>query len=349
MKQFLFALLACTVISSAFGGVPDTPQTRKQFKEFIQQNDKHYSTPEEFQERYANFLNALERIQHKQEISKDTVSYGITKYSDNCIAEINSRRMKKTPAAEYARSCLASGVTAPELETNAIPTSFDWRTKGVVTPVKNQGQCGSCWAFSTIANIESMNAINGNPLTQFSEQMIVDCSHACCEVEGEASCNSGCDGGWMWTAMTDVIAWGGVNTEEEYPYVGEDESCKMNNQTLQAPAKNYTCVGTDEGQIAAFLVATGPLSVALNADLVEDYTSGIIDPWFPSEECDPTTLDHAVLIVGYGVDDTFGFDTPYWIVKNSWGADWGENGYFRMYRGDGCCGINNAVTCIVMK
>jgi len=193
-----------------------------------------------------------------------------------------------------------------------------------------------------------MNAINGQSLTSFSEQMIVDCSHACCEVEGEASCNSGCEGGWMWTAMSDVISWGGVNTEEEYPYVGEDESCKMNNQTLQAKVKNYTCVGTDEGQIAAFLVANGPLSVALNAGLVEDYTTGIIDPWFPTEECDPTTLDHAVLIVGYGVDTEFDFDTPYWIVKNSWGADWGENGYFRIYRGDGCCGINNAVTCAVM-
>jgi len=123
---------------------------------------------------------------------------------------------------------------------------------------------------------------------------------------------------------------------------------KKNSAKLHAPVKNYTCVGTDETQIAAYLVANGPLAVALDADLVEDYTSGIIDPWDPTVECDPTSLDHAVLLVGYGVEDDIVYSTPYWIVKNSWGADWGENGYFRIYRGDGVCGINNAVTDAVM-
>jgi len=96
------------------------------------------------------------------------------------------------------------------------------------------------------------------------------------------------------------------------------------------------------------LMKNGPLSIALDADLVEDYSSGVIDPYFPSYECDPTSLDHAVLIVGWGVDSSeiFG-DTPYWIVKNSWGGDWGENGYFRIYRGQNVCGLANAVMTVL--
>jgi len=236
------------------------------------------------------------------------------------------------------------------MDISAIPSYFNWTAKGVVTGVKDQGDCGSCWAFSTIGNIESQYAISGKPLTSFSEQMIVDCSTACCDVEGQTVCNQGCDGGWMWTALTDVMSWGGVETELQYPYTGVDGTCNKVNSNLYAAVKNYTCIGTDEDQMAAFLVANGPLAVALNADLVEDYTSGIIDPWWPSEECDPTTLDHAVLIVGFGVDesDIFG-DTPYWIVKNSWGENWGEYGYFRIYRGAGVCGINNAVTSAILE
>jgi len=96
------------------------------------------------------------------------------------------------------------------------------------------------------------------------------------------------------------------------------------------------------------MMKNGPLSIALDADLVEDYDSGVIDPYFPSEECDPTSLDHAVLIVGWGVDSSIFGSTPYWIVKNSWGGDWGENGYFRIYRGDNVCGLANAVMTVLM-
>jgi len=109
-----------------------------------------------------------------------------------------------------------------------------------------------------------------------------------------------------------------------------------------APADETTLMPT-------VLMQNGPLSIAIDADMVEDYSSGIIDPYFPDEECDPTSLDHAVLIVGWGVESSeiFG-DTPYWIVKNSWAASWGENGYFRIYRGEGLCGLNNAVMTVLM-
>jgi len=129
-----------------------------------------------------------------------------------------------------------------------------------------------------------------------------------------------------------------------------DGTCKRAGPMIAA-ISSYTCLSAplaaDEGQMAANLVSHGPLAVALNAAYVEDYTSGIIDPWF-DDECDPTELDHALLIVGYGVDSGDFGSTPYWIVKNSWGADWGENGYFRIYRGGNTCGIANAVSSVNM-
>jgi len=340
------ALAACV-----FCAVPSTDETHRKFQDYISKYGRIYSTDEEYQHRYNNFLNTLERIAKKNAASKKHVLYAVTKFADQSEEEIMQRRMPAVSASNYSTSCLANGVTAPvytKERVAAIPDSFDWRDKGAVTPVKNQGQCGSCWAFSTTGNIESQWIIKGHTPSNFSEQLIVDCSTGCTMVEGQAVCNSGCDGGWPWSAMFDIISWGGLETEDEYPYVGVDETCAKNSKELVAPLKNYTCLGTDEGQMATFLYQNGPLSVALDADLVEDYDSGIIDPWFPSEECDPTSLDHAVLLVGYGVEsDVFG-STPFWIVKNSWGADWGENGYFRIYRGDGVCGINNAVSSAIL-
>jgi len=261
------------------------------------------------------------------------------------------KSFKKFKPEVLATSCLADGVTVAHSDLNVkdIPDNWDWRQKGVVTPVKDQGQCGSCWAFSTIAVIESQYALHGNPLTQFSEQLLVDCSHGCSEEPPYGKvCNQGCDGGWQWNSYVDIEAWGGVELETDYPYTAEDGNCRLDKKKVEAPIKNYTCLsaqkgGANETDMAAYLVQHGPLAIALNADYLQDYNSGIIDPWF-SWECDSTSLDHALLLVGYGVED----GTLFWLVKNSWGSDWGETGYFRMVRGWGCCGINNAVSAVIM-
>jgi len=147
----------------------------------------------------------------------------------------------------------------------------------------------------------------------------------------------------MWNAMTDIMSWGGLETQASYPYTGEDGTCQMSGPYL-APLKNYTCLsvpnGADEAVLMpTFLVNKGPLSIAFNADLIMDYSNGIVNP-SSVEDCDPTSLDHAVLIVGYDTDPS---GINYWIVKNSWSATWGESGYFRIARGTGACGLNNAV------
>jgi len=357
-RSVLLAVVAvCACVQLAVAMRETMPVDMKvaalQFAEYVAQFNKPYTLgSEEYETRFQNYLASVQRIARRNKMDR-TATFAINQFSDMTPAEFSKARLnggQKVPAASLATACSANGITAPHMDVPAAPASFDWRTKGVVTPVKDQGQCGSCWAFSTIANIESLYAIKGNPLTQFSEQLIVDCSHGCCQVEGQSVCNQGCDGGWPWSAFFDIISWKGVERESDYPYTAQDGTCNRKASLTIAPIKNYTCVTTpngaaaDEGQMAAFLAVNGPLSVALDATPLQDYTSGILNPWFPNYECDPTQLDHAVTIVGYGTED----GTPFWIVKNSWSSTWGENGYFRMYRGEGLCGINNAVSTAVL-
>jgi len=347
---FIFIIFISFCVVFTYGN--DHQDYRKQFESFIKKYEKKYTTDSiEYEKRFQNFQENIKRANRKQKTDK-FAKYGVNKFSDLSTEEFRTTRLsqKKYNPQALAASCLANGVEAPHLSLN-IPSSFDWRTKNVVTPVKDQGQCGSCWAFSTTGVIESQWAIKGNNLTQYSEQMLVDCSVGCCEELNQTVCNQGCNGGWQWNAYEDIIGWGGLVLESDYPYTAQDGKCQRTKYKLHAPVKNYTCLsnpnGADEQQMASYLVSNGPLAVALNAEYVQDYTSGIISPWF-SFECDPTMLDHAVLIVGYGIQPDVVDNIPFWIVKNSWGSDWGENGYFRIARGSGCCGINNAVSSVVL-
>jgi len=321
------------------------------FEDWMKEHNKVYTKAGEKEMRFINFKNTLKRIERNS--AKFTAAkFGLNKFSDMSEREFfRTRTGPKYPSQALARSCLANGVTAVRMNVDAIPASYDWRTQNKVTRVKDQGQCGSCWAFSTIGNIESQWAIKGHALTEFSEQLIVDCSHACVNEPPYGNvCNQGCDGGWQWSAFTDVMSWGGVETETQYPYTAETGTCNINNKLLTAAIKNYTCLtdpnhnGVNEDQMAAYLVAKGPLSIAMDATPLMDYTSGILNPG--PDDCSTTQLDHALLIVGYGVDTTQSM--PFWIVKNSWATSWGEQGYFRIYRGSGACGINNAVSIAVM-
>jgi len=145
----------------------------------------------------------------------------------------------------------------------------------------------------------------------------------------------------MWSALTDIISWKGEDLESDYKYTAETGTCERTKYTAQDPITNYTCLSgpklANETEMAAFLAANGPLSIAMDAGILQSYTSGIIKP--TAGECSKTSLDHAILIVGYGTEGS----TPYWIVRNSWGLAWGEKGYFRIIRGKGACGLNAGV------
>jgi len=213
------------------------------------------------------------------------------------------------------------------------PTSVDWVTQGVVTPVKNQGDCGSCWAFSTTGSIECEFAIQTGQLNSLSEQQLVDCS--------DSYGNEGCDGGLMDWAFEYVINEGGLCTEAAYPYTGVDGTCQAATcGTLYNPINAYTDVTSDVEADLVTASVLGCVSVAIEADqyAFQYYSSGIL-----TGLCG-TSLDHGVLVVGYGIDTTQNLD--YWLVKNSWGTTWGEAGYIQICIScdkngvEGECGIN---------
>jgi len=343
------------LVAVAFAAVSEDVQN--QFSAFVTKHGKTY-TGAEYQLRLKYFNQNLLRIEHQKRSmaanGQTSWSVGVNKFSDLSREEVAQYTgPRKYPAEALAISCLAKGVTAPKVDRHAAPTSFDWRTHSppIVEPVKDQGQCGSCWAFSTISVIESAWAIAGNPLTSFSEQEIVDCSVGCSmEPPYGKVCNQGCNGGWPWNAYEDIFGWNGVELETSYVYTAQTGTCKRSSHGPPTAAiSNYTCLSTpqgaiaDEDDMAAFVAQYGPVSIAMDAGLLETYTGGIIKP--TAGQCSQVQLDHAIVIVGYD----FTGATPYWIVRNSWAESWGEQGYFRIQKGINACGLASAVSHPIIK
>ncbi|VDL17400.1 unnamed protein product [Hymenolepis diminuta] len=219
-----------------------------------------------------------------------------------------------------------------------LPDFVDWRLRGRVTPVKDQGHCGSCWAFSAVGAIEGQYQRSSGKLVSLSEQQLVDCSFD--------FGNEGCNGGLMDNAFKYVKQVGGVDTEEEYPYVsGRTQQANDNCSFIptDAVAKVTGLVDIEPGSeddLMEALAYNGPISVAINAGSSSFmmYHGGIYD----DPECvgGPGDLNHGVLLVGYGQDNGI----PYWLIKNSWGSGWGENGYVRIKRGGNLCGVATAAS-----
>jgi cathepsin F len=210
--------------------------------------------------------------------------------------------------------------------TNTTPTSIDWRKEGVVGVVKAQGTCGSCYTFVTTGLFESLYAMKYGTLYNFSEQQLLDCSS-----------NMGCSGGSAMRVISYIFSNGLTTTAQYGKYLGYKKTCTAAQETPVAFTKGYTNPGLNEADIAAYIAKNGPVTAAINAAPLQYYVGGIIN--LNASYCATNVLNHAVLIVGYGSQN--GYD--YWIVKNSWGPRWGENGYFRVTRGFGVCGINKIV------
>jgi cathepsin L len=239
---------------------------------------------------------------------------------------------------EFARFYLGTRINVPAFEapeeTNnlALPTQFDWNAKGAVTPIKNQEQCGSCWSFSTTGSTEGCHQIKTNNLVALSEQNLMDCSYA----EG----NQGCDGGLMTAAMEYIILNKGIDTEASYPYTAEDgTSCQYTASNSGATLAGMVNVTEGSESDLQNNAAVGPVSVAIDASQssFQFYSSGV----YYEPACSSTQLDHGVLVTGWGVDN----GAAYWIVKNSWGTDWGQNGWIWMSRNrNNNCGIATMAT-----
>jgi C1A family cysteine protease len=217
----------------------------------------------------------------------------------------------------------------------AVPSAIDWSTRGATTRVKDQGYCGSCWAFSTVEGIESGVFMTTGTLPQpLSTQQLISCDKN----------DWGCDGGDLPSAFAYVQKEGGIDTEAHYPDTshndGRDGTCKVATHTVKVTGAHWavpectggTCSGQDENGLKAALATYGPLSICVNANDWDGYTSGVY-----SRACSGSynSLDHCVQLVGY--DTTAA--TPYWKVRNSWGEGWGERGFIRLPMGVNSCGV----------
>ncbi|XP_051013665.1 LOW QUALITY PROTEIN: cathepsin K-like [Acomys russatus] len=212
----------------------------------------------------------------------------------------------------------------PEWE-GRVPDSVDYRKKGYVTPVKNQGECGSCWAFSSAGALEGQLKKKTGKLLTLSPQNLVDC----------VSENEGCGGGYMTRAFRYVQVNGGIDSEDAYPYVGQDESCMYNATAKAAKCRGYREIPVgNEKALKRAVARVGPVSVAIDASLTsfQFYSRGV----YYDENCDRENVNHAVLVVGYGIQKR----NKHWIIKNSWGESWGNKGYALLARNkDNACGI----------
>jgi len=299
-----------------------------QFQHFKKTHSRKYASPAEESLRFKYFVENMQTAA-KMSARNPLAKFGVNEYSDMSAAEFKSRHNGNAyyakVAAESKHNIDHTAVSAESMRA-AAGRKQDWRPKGAVTPIKNQGQCGSCWSFSSTGSIEGQWFLAGNPLTSLSEQELVSCD----------TIDSGCQGGLMDNAWTWLMQAhnGSIVTEASYPYVsggGEVPACSMSGTQFGAQISGYANIAKNETAMGGFVFTSGPMSVAVDATSWQTYVGGILT------DCISNQIDHGVLVVGF--DDTN--QPPYWIIKNSWGEGWGEDGYIRVEKGTDQCLITS--------
>ncbi|XP_048477515.1 uncharacterized protein LOC105390473 isoform X1 [Plutella xylostella] len=303
-------------------------QAQKLFADFVGTYRPTYALDRiELGRRFEIFRENVKKMHELNTHERGTATYGVTRFADLTREEFTKRHLGLKPELKDHNQIPRAMASIPQVE---LPAGFDWREKGAVTEVKNQGACGSCWAFSVTGNVEGQYQLKTGKLLSLSEQELVDCDKL----------DNGCNGGLPDNAYRAIEQLGGLEVESDYPYDGADDKCSFNKTLSRVQISGAVNISSDETDMAKWLVQHGPISIGINANAMQFYVGGVSHPW--KMLCNPKNIDHGVLIVGYGVKQypLFKRTMPYWIVKNSWGPLWGEQGYYRVYRGDGTCGVN---------
>ncbi|KAL0322813.1 UNVERIFIED_CONTAM: Cysteine protease XCP2 [Sesamum angustifolium] len=295
------------------------------FESWIDKHGKKYKSLEEKLHRFEIFKDNLKHIDERNKVASN-YWLGLNEFADMSHDEFKNMYLGLKTDQLPKRDESHQEFKYRDVE--SLPKSVDWRKKGAVTRVKNQGSCGSCWAFSTVAAVEGINQIATGNLTELSEQELIDC---------DTTYNNGCNGGLMDYAFAYIVSKGGIHKEEDYPYLMEEGTCEENRgESEVVTISGYHDVPANDEQSLLKALANQPLSVAIEASGrdFQFYSGGVFDGHCGTE------LDHGVAAVGYG--SSKGLD--YIIVKNSWGPKWGEKGFIRMKRNTGkpagMCGIN---------
>lgn len=315
MYTIALALVAFTVYCNA---LPTLTQTKTLYSQFKNKYGRTFQSEVEDQLRFDIFSKRLQSIEELNKLHEaDNVKFGVTKFAD-WTREERANFLTSKPMAHrnpfQVKDTANLGAAQPE---------WDWRNQGGVTSVKDQGQCGSCWAFAATAVVESANKIKDGVELDLSEQFLVNCDKQ----------SAGCDGGWYDYAL-DVVIAKGLLKESELPYKAVNGKCPS--KTGVTKISKYVYVSTKADEMAAWVQANGPVAVYFGVpDSFFDYVSGIYSPSVTQCSEDNVVGYHAVQVVGYGLEGT----KQFWIVKNSWAADWGENGFFKITRGADTCEI----------
>ncbi|KAF5448182.1 hypothetical protein F2P56_028738 [Juglans regia] len=340
-KSSFLVLISCLVLFVALATAMDMsiidydlkhgPRTeshmRTMYEAWLVKHGKAYNALGEKETRFEIFKDNLRFIDGHNKMENRTYKVGLNRFADLTNEEYRSVYL----GGRMERKNRLSGTHSDRYAYQAgeeLPESVDWREKGAVVEVKDQGQCGSCWAFSTIGAVEGINKIVTGDLISLSEQELVDC---------DKSYNQGCNGGLMDYAFQFIINNGGIDTEEDYQYRARDGACDPNRKNARVVTiDGYEDVPENDEDSLKKAVANQPISVAIEAGgrAFQLYESGVF-----TGLCG-TQLDHGVVAVGYGTEN----GTDYWLVRNSWGPRWGEDGYIKMERNvadttTGKCGI----------
>ncbi|XP_066211595.1 cathepsin W isoform X1 [Saccopteryx leptura] len=343
----LLALLVAGLAQGIKGSLrSQDPWTRPlELKEFFSwfqiQYNRSYLNPEEHARRLEIFARNLARAQQLQEEDLGTAEFGVTPFSDLTEEEFG-QLFGHQRAAERAPNVNRKVESDEQWE--SVPPTCDWRkAAGVISPVKNQKTCLCCWAMAAAGNIEAQWGIKYRKSVEVSVQELLDCGR----------CGDGCRGGFVWDAYITVLNNSGLASEKDYPFQGDVRThrCQAKKHQKVAWIQDFIMLSGNEQGIARYLATEGPITVTINKKLLQHYQKGVIKA--TPTTCDPHQVDHVVLLVGFGKtrsaerrheeavssQSPFRHSTPYWILKNSWGANWGEKGYFRLHRGSNACGF----------